>query len=107
MITDSNLDRAADHHTRHPRARRGARLDDLGPGSIDTPRARRRTRKNILWVSLVIFVLGAAFLVVSLLIGATLAPPVVVMVAGVLGALLSGVLRRASASDRTQGHTTE
>lgn len=92
MITDSNIDRAADHQ----RTNR--------PGS---PKARRRTRLAILRVSLGIVVLGAAFLIVSLVIGATIAPPLVVMVAGVLGALFSGALRRASASDRTSGHTTE
>ncbi|WP_156364545.1 hypothetical protein [Curtobacterium sp. Leaf261] len=92
MITDSNIDRAADHQ----------RTNRDG-----SPRARRRTRIAILRVSFGIVVLGAAFLVVSLLIGATIAPPLVVMVAGVLGALFSGVLRRASAADRPSGHTTE
>jgi Flp pilus assembly protein TadB len=70
------------------------------PLDTGSPRGRRRTRRNILWASLAFIVLGAGFLVVSVMMHLTLAPPIVVMVAGVLGAALSGVLRRASASDR-------
>lgn len=109
-----NASRTQDSRTTTPDASTpGASLTGASPTGHDllesvpldtgSPRGRRRTRKNILWASLGFIVLGAVFLVVSIMMHVTLAPPIVVMVAGGFGAALSGVLRRASASDRAPG----
>ncbi|MFZ7086712.1 hypothetical protein [Curtobacterium sp. RRHDQ10] len=108
-MIDPNNDRPRANHT-HPSRTTTPELHPLDriPTETDTedsgtPRGRRRTRKNILWASIAVVVLGAVFLVVSSMVHAPLAPPIVIMVAGVLGAALSGALRHASASDRAHG----
>lgn len=109
MIADPNLDlNSSDHDARDRPEHSPTPVASmaLDPATVGTPRSRRRTRRTILWASCAIVALGLAFLLISVTIHASIAPPVVVMVAGVLGGAFAGVLRRASAPDRSP-HTTE
>lgn len=66
--------------------------------------ARRATRRNVLIASIGFVLLGLVVLVVGPPMHAPVAVPIVLIVAGLLGAALSLVLRRAAREDREPGH---
>ncbi|PZE27890.1 MULTISPECIES: DUF3040 domain-containing protein [unclassified Curtobacterium] len=66
--------------------------------------ARRATRRNVLIASIGFVVLGLVLLVIAAPTHAPISVPIVLIVAGLLGAALSLVLRRDSREDREPSH---